>query len=119
MLVLASIFSQFDVFLHDPSYTLEIKQALTIKPKDMLIRVAPRQRKGSATRVPRPVPPAAKPTQGAASASTDGQVREDGHPLLVLYGSNTGTSQAFAQRIASDAYQHGKPFSTMTVPFDY
>ena len=119
MLVMASVFSQFDVFLHDPSYTLEIKQALTIKPKDMLIRVAPRQGKGSATRVPRPVPSDVGLVQGAASASSDGQAEQDGHPLLVLYGSNTGTSQAFAQRIASDAYQHGKAFSTMAVPFAY
>ena len=31
-----------------------------------------------------------------------------GHnPLYVFYGSNTGTSESFAQRIASDAQAHG------------
>ncbi|OCB91808.1 cytochrome P450 oxidoreductase OrdA-like protein [Sanghuangporus baumii] len=106
LLVLSSAFNKFDIYLNDPSYTLEIKQTLTIKPKDMLIRVAPRQRKGSATRVPRPVQLGVRPPQGVP-VSIDRQATQDGQPLLVLYGSNTGTSQAFAQRIASDAYQHG------------
>jgi hypothetical protein len=42
LLILASIIQRFDIFMVDPSYTLQLQQALTVKPKDFYIRVAPR-----------------------------------------------------------------------------
>ncbi|KAI5117203.1 hypothetical protein M0805_005173 [Coniferiporia weirii] len=110
-LVLASVFARFDVFLADPSYTLHLKQALTIKPKDMLVRVVPRGGgKGAGAGAVSVERPLAGEGRGVASSgkSTDADADvKSGHPLYVLYGSNTGTSEAFAQRIASDAHQHG------------
>ncbi|EJD04651.1 cytochrome P450 oxidoreductase OrdA-like protein [Fomitiporia mediterranea MF3/22] len=106
MLVLACVFSQFDLFFEDSGYSLEIKQALTIKPKDMFVRAVPRRRKGGSVRVPRPIVGGVG-EKAKSDAGETSQVAEGGHPLTVLYGSNTGTSQAFAQRIASDAHLHG------------
>ncbi|KAH8111193.1 cytochrome P450 oxidoreductase OrdA-like protein [Phellopilus nigrolimitatus] len=109
-LVLANVFEKFDVFLADPAYTLQIKQALTIKPKDMRVRVVPRRHTGASS-VPRSLSASGSGTDSVSSVSSvspsTGGAGDKGHPLHVLYGSNTGTSEAFAQRIASDAHQHG------------
>jgi len=110
-MVTAMILQNFDLRLDDPSYTLRLKQTLTIKPKDMYIRATLRK-SIDATKLDQRIhssgadmtqPPAAV-TNGSIrkSASTDGP-----EPLLVLFGSNTGTCQAFAQRIASDAATRG------------
>ncbi|PBK73968.1 cytochrome P450 [Armillaria solidipes] len=103
MLVLTSVLQKFDLSLADPSYTLQISQALTIKPKDLKIYAklrtnAPHISSISAVGIKRaydgpdvtPHPHITEPTDSKA-------------PLYVLYGSNTGTSEAFAQRIASEA----------------
>ncbi|SJK98069.1 related to bifunctional P-450:NADPH-P450 reductase [Armillaria ostoyae] len=103
MLVLTSVIQKFDLSLADPSYTLQISQSLTIKPKDLKIHAklrtdGPRISSVSAVGTKRaydgpdvtPHPHITEPTDSKA-------------PLYVLYGSNTGTSEAFAQRIASEA----------------
>lgn len=111
--MLASIFAKFDVFFADPGYTLQIKQALTIKPKEMRVKVALRSRPSSSAGVEKPLKEAdmedgKKQKQkeakvgGAASGAT---------PLYVFYGSNTGTSEGFAGRVASDAAAHGTSFT--------
>ena len=112
--MLASVFSRFDVYFADPGYTLEIKQALTIKPKGLRVRVAPRWRGGVGVavggRVPRSLKaPGAQTQAGEEKARTgDATLETPKKPLYVLYGSNTGTSEAFAGRIASEAVLHGQ-----------
>ncbi|KAJ6598272.1 cytochrome P450 [Mycena vulgaris] len=81
-LVMASVIQKFDLSFVDPSYTLQIKQTLTIKPTGLYIQATPR-----AVGVHFYAPPS----------------RRHGVAALVLYGSNTGTSEAFAQRIANEA----------------
>lgn len=114
MLVLAMVLQNFDVKLDDPNYTLKVKQALTIKPGDLYIRVAPR-RNMEATAMDSMIH-----SQGAASGTKGLAFRPKGNgdavqpqgssagkPMTILYGSNTGTCQAFAQRLASNAGAHG------------
>ncbi|KAJ6600950.1 fatty acid hydroxylase [Mycena vulgaris] len=103
-LVMASVIQKFDLSLVDPSYILQIKQTLTVKPKRLHIHATPRAAKvhlyaspSSALMSNRDPSPAA-PTAVAAGV---------GVPLYVLYGSNTGTSEAFAQRIANEAPSYG------------
>ncbi len=96
----------------DPSYTLEIQQSLTIKPKKFFIRATPRQGRTASTMlssIPRPLidktQSSAAPSFGASSTVDEKEkVRQRVH---VLYGSNTGTSESFAQRLATDAVGHG------------
>ncbi|KAK0494970.1 fatty acid hydroxylase [Armillaria luteobubalina] len=103
ILVLTSVIQKFDLSLADPSYNLQISQALTIKPKDLKIYAklrtnGPHISSVSAIGIKRvydgpdviPHPHITTPADSKA-------------PLYVLYGSNTGTSEAFAQRIASEA----------------
>lgn len=105
LILMASIVQKFDLVMDDPSYDLRLKQALTIKPDGFYIRAIPRAGKHAlvaprsstllshGTTVPKPV-----------SVSSDGAQKQ---PLYVLYGSNTGTAESFAQRIASEAPTHG------------
>lgn len=112
------ILQNFDVQLDDPNYTMKIKQTLTVKPDDLYIRVTPRGQmdatgmdsllhtNGAATK--------ANETNGAKShATTNGSSKDsssktkESKPISILFGSNTGTCQAFAQRIASDVASRG------------
>ena len=106
-IALASIVQKFDIVLDDPSYTLELKQMLTIKPKNFYVHAIPRKR----TTAPIAVAPTSTLVplpQQSAPASVPAPSAEPAHRLNVVYGSNTGTSQTFAQRIASAGPAHGE-----------
>ena len=110
MLVAALVFQRFDVTLDDPSYERVIKQTLTSKPKDFRIRVA--LRADRAPPLPRPSTfsaRSAKSTSKSGGSAGSGSVSpvEAKQPVYVLYGSNTGTSETFAQRIVNDAAARG------------
>ena len=108
-MAIATIFQRFDLVFDDPSYTLRLKQTVTIKPVGFYIRAYPGKR---STRLYTTPSSAKLPTQvnGLVSASTFASVPSDMSgktPLYLLYGSNSGTCESFAQRIASDAPGHG------------
>ena len=95
-LVLAMMLQRFE-FDFDGPYTYDFKETLTIKPADLKIvtrkrrtidRSDPVDRRGSSV------------TPAAASNA-------DGTPLLVLYGSNTGSAEGFARMVAGDATDRG------------
>ncbi|KAJ6454873.1 cytochrome P450 [Mycena vitilis] len=105
-LVMTSVIQKFDLSLVDPSYTLEIKQTLTVKPNNLRIRATPRASAvhllatpSSALLSNRDLSPAPKTLNAKEVGS--------GIPLYVLYGSNTGTSEAFAQQIANEGPSYG------------
>jgi cytochrome P450/NADPH-cytochrome P450 reductase len=111
LLAIASIVQKFDLSLVDPSYTLELKQALTTKPKGLTIRAALRTTPYRLSAAPSSSLKvgdikAHQPASHQHARAADGTM-----PLYILYGSNTGTSEAFAQRIASDASVYGLSFS--------
>ncbi|KAH9931026.1 cytochrome P450 [Amylocystis lapponica] len=109
IIAVACVFQKFDLVMDDPSYELALKQTLTIKPDKFYFHAIPRKDRS----IPLVVPgsallqarrgaykPKATPTASAAGV-------EAKQPLYVLYGSNTGTSETFAQRIASAAAAYG------------
>ncbi|KAI0694744.1 fatty acid hydroxylase [Earliella scabrosa] len=106
-LVLVTIFQRFDLVMHDPTYELEIKQTLSIKPHNFIVHALPRKDRPRLLATPSsallaheaPAERAPKATVSAAAANLQ--------PLYVLYGSNTGSSENFAQRLASAAAAHG------------
>lgn len=103
-LVLAMMLQRFDIVLDDPSYTLKVRETLTLKPQDLRIRAKARHSAGALLRSAVPAAPqrALAPRAAARTATEAGAA-----PLLVLYGSNTGSSEAFANRIAGEAPAHG------------
>ena len=105
-MAIATIFQRFDLVMDDPSYQLREKQTVTLKPDGFYIRAYPRNRKARLYTTPSPAKllqgnTKQKPTLAALVDTANSQ------PLYVLYGSNSGTSESFAQRVASDAPAHG------------
>lgn len=108
-MAIATIFQRFDLVFEDPGYTLRLKQTVTIKPAGFYIRAYPRKRSlrlyttPSNAKLPNHMNGTAlAPAFGSAPLDVAGKT-----PLYILYGSNSGTCESFAQRIASDAPGHG------------
>lgn len=110
ILVMALMLQRFDISLADPDYRLVVSETLTLKPANL--RIHARRRDGPAVR-PRSTAQDA-PTRPLAAAPAPSP--DDNGPLLILYGSNTGTSEAFAQRIGADAAAQG--YAATVAPMD-
>lgn len=107
LLVMVMLLQNFN-FVLDPNYSFGIKQTLTIKPKDMHMRAILRDGL-TPTTLERRLAGLAQPEKPASQVTTKGAAGESegGMPLTILYGSNSGTCESLAQRIASDASSHG------------
>lgn len=110
-LALVTILQRFDLVMHDPTYELALKQTLTIKPHNFFIHALPRKDRSRVFALPSAGLLSERTAQGSAQIAPRGTVSADAaklQPLYVLYGSNTGNSESFAQRLASDAPAHGE-----------
>lgn len=115
-LVIGMILQRFKLIDHK-RYELKIKETLTMKPEDFKIRVRLRRddersfyKKGSET---------LRLAEAEVSLQTADQTRKtERHetPLLALYGSNMGTAEELARRIAEDAEENG--FAVKVAPLD-
>ncbi|KAL7623677.1 hypothetical protein AAE478_005229 [Parahypoxylon ruwenzoriense] len=109
-LAIAMLLQNFNFVLDDPGYSLSIKQTLTIKPKGFRMRATLRDGLTASQLENRlagkevPVEPLNGLTLKDSAKTTDG---DGGKPITVLYGSNSGTCESLAQRVASDASRHG------------
>ncbi|KAH8911283.1 putative bifunctional P-450:NADPH-P450 reductase [Coniochaeta sp. PMI_546] len=109
LLVMAMLLQNFNFMLDDPNYNLKIKQTLTIKPKDFFMRASLRhgitptelEHRLAGDKI---VPSIKKEPSGVVASS---KAKAKGKPLSIYYGSNTGTCESLAQRLASDAGAHG------------
>jgi cytochrome P450/NADPH-cytochrome P450 reductase len=119
-LVMGMLLQRFELvdFLN---YQLHIRESLTIKPDNFFIRVRPRTHRNG-TLAPAAVPelvtqpvaaPAAEPEPEPAPEAV---VVAHATPLLVLYGSNLGTTEDLARQMAADATALG--FSASVAPLD-
>lgn len=110
LLVVAMMLQRFDIVLDDPGYQLKIHETLTIKPDGLRIRARARRdtrvARASASTTPQ------RPLARRRVAPHHGPLT----PLLVLHGGNTGSSEAFAARIAGDAEANG--FAATLAPLD-
>jgi cytochrome P450 / NADPH-cytochrome P450 reductase len=109
-LVIGMMLQRFRLIDHT-RYQLKIKETLTIKPDGLKIKVRPRVHKaaaGTASTVPGAASaPAAQRNGSAPGAAAPPQVPAHGTPLLVLFGSNLGTSEDAARRVASLSERQG------------
>jgi cytochrome P450/NADPH-cytochrome P450 reductase len=103
LLVLAKVLQRFDIIDHDPSYKLVSKESLTMKPSGLFIRIKvrksweQRRRSGSST-------PAHHEEHHDVKS---GDIEPTRGPLLVLFGSNSGTCEDFANTLQEDAKARG------------
>lgn len=102
-LALGMILQRFKLVDHE-RYQMVLKETLTIKPDGFKIKVRPRSDKDR-TIVARPGVAAKVDSDGANAPA---RVRP-GHntPLLILYGSNLGTAEELAHRVADLAEVNG------------
>lgn len=107
-LVLAMMLQRFEIGRPAP-YHLKIKETLTHKPEGLKIRARVRKQVAR-TLSTRPV---ARPE---AAPGAPEPAAPHGTPLLLLYGSNSGASEAFARRIAGDGSARG--YTTKVAPLD-
>jgi cytochrome P450/NADPH-cytochrome P450 reductase len=93
-------------------YQMHLKETLTIKPDGFKIKVRPRSEKERGSHTPGTVTAAS-----SGAPATRGRTRP-GHntPLLVLYGSNLGTAEELATRVADLAEVNG--FATKLASLD-
>jgi cytochrome P450/NADPH-cytochrome P450 reductase len=112
-MVLTMILQRFALTEVDPGYQLKIAETLTLKADGF--RVHARRRDDLAVRSRSKIPASAPRTLSPASVSAevlDGATT----PLLVLHGSNSGSCEAFAGRIAQEAAAQG--YAALTAPLD-
>lgn len=133
LLVMAILLQNFDFKLDDPQYNLKVKSALTVKPDELFMRsslragitasgLQERLSGSSGVLFPHhfPLLLIAKhqhdPGNSKSSVSTDDISKSlkdidvsasSKQKMTILYGSNTGTCQAFAQKLYSDAHARG------------
>lgn len=114
-LVLGMILQHF-TFIDHTDYELDIKQTLTIKPGDFHIRVRPRNKEDVAAALP--AAEKAAEDVGKEKRETKGAsiIGLDNRPLLILYGSDTGTAEGVARELADTAGMHG--VRTETAPLN-
>ncbi|KXJ93884.1 bifunctional unspecific monooxygenase/NADPH--hemo protein reductase [Microdochium bolleyi] len=117
VLCMAMMLQNFNFVMDDPNYNLVYKQTLTIKPSNFYMRAIIRdgltptelEHRLAGTKLPSEQQRSAAGSAQATSAASGTK----GKPMTVLYGSNSGTCEAMAHRIAADAAQHGFQVTTL------
>lgn len=105
---LALLLQNFNFMFDDPSYTLTQVQTLTLKPKDFYMRAVLRNGLTATQlehRLNGTTAPSASLEQSTTSLSLTGKAQ--GKPMSIFYGSNSGTCESLARRLATDAAAHG------------
>ncbi|UJR17947.1 hypothetical protein I4U23_004846 [Adineta vaga] len=101
LLALALILKHFNMEFVDPSYDLRIKEILTIKPDGFKIRVRSRQQVGFALNTN------IKKSEKIPEKTDKQTNKEHLRPMCILFGSNSGSCQSFADTLASEAPLYG------------
>jgi cytochrome P450/NADPH-cytochrome P450 reductase len=99
VLVLGMLLQRFEL-IKDPTYQLRTRVTITVKPADFHIQVR--------RRADRPIDKA-EPVAAATTQSKAGPAGSNAHhtPLAVLFGSNLGTAEGVATRLAQEATERG------------
>lgn len=99
----------FDFAKDDPTYTLKWKQSLTIKPEGFRMRATLRDGT-QATELAKRLNASGLVGEESAqksNGSTAVPVIGTGQKIKIFYGSNTGTCEALAHRLAAEAVARG------------
>ncbi len=100
VLVLGMVLQRFEL-IKDPNYRLHTKMTLTVKPADFHIQVA--------RRADRPIDNAEPVAVSSTTQTKSGPAANNAHhtPLAVLFGSNLGTAEGIANRLAQEGTERG------------
>ena len=116
LMALALILQNFDLKLDDPSYQLHLKSTLTIKPDELYVHASLREGI-DALNIERKLYDGTSSSSKQPSDSTAfAPTLASGKPMLVLYGSNSGTCEGLSQNLAKAAASRG--FTATIKPLD-
>ncbi|WP_068426999.1 bifunctional cytochrome P450/NADPH--P450 reductase [Piscicoccus intestinalis] len=107
-LVLALMLQRFDLDWADPGYELKVKETLTLKPEGFFARFS--------VRSDRSVQGPARGTDSEPVSDEVPAVESHGTPVRILFGSNAGTSESFANQVSRQATRLG--YSPSVAPLD-
>lgn len=108
ILCIAMLMQNFNFTMDDPNYRLNIQETLTIKPKEFRMRATLRHGLNPTELEQRLVGKGVSADKAASgSATTSDTAACSRKHMVVYYGSNSGTCEALAQRVAADAPRHG------------
>lgn len=124
MLAFAALLQNFSFIMDNPSYSLQIQTALTIKPKGFYIRAIPRGGLTPLQLEARLVGLCEGDANNSISASDrpkpavfpEYKENEVGEKMSIYYGTNSGTCEFMARRLGSDASDRG--FVASVEPLD-
>src|SRR5277367_4850684 len=106
IMAVAMIIQRFDISMGDPNYTLKSKQTLTMKPLNFTMKVKLRpEYAANRPSLSGAIPKEIDSDKSAIGASAEHGSR--GRGVLVLYGSNSGSCEGFANSIGEDAGKLG------------
>ena len=108
LLAVALLFQVFDFKLVDPDYQITVKQTLAMKP-DNLFMYAQLRQGIDLDRLETSLRHGGHDSETGEGAETTGRdtQEEQRRPLYVFYGSNTGTCEELAGKLAITASHHG------------
>ena len=98
--MLAILLQNFNFTMEDPSYQLQIKQSLTIKPKGFRMRAYLRNHMSPTTLERALASASISEHAGEKKAQPTKKKAPQGKPMAIYYGSNTGTCEAILLRCA-------------------
>ncbi|RMZ87908.1 hypothetical protein DV736_g4861, partial [Chaetothyriales sp. CBS 134916] len=107
ILALALILQNFNLRLANPSYELQIKQTLTVKPDGLFMKATPRDGIDPIKLEQKMFAGLKDESNHANGVTLVGPVTGPQKPITVLYGSNSGTCEGLTQVLARNAASHG------------
>jgi cytochrome P450 / NADPH-cytochrome P450 reductase len=115
-LVLGMLLQRFEL-VDFSNYQLKIRETLTVKPENFHIQVRPRTHRNGVVAAPSaPSVTVAQAEPEPEPAAAERVLVQHASPLLVLFGSNLGTTEGLARQVATDGTAHG--FSSTVAPLD-
>ncbi|KAE8153962.1 cytochrome P450 [Aspergillus avenaceus] len=111
LLVVAMLLQNFNFQMDNPAYDLRVKQTLTLKPEGFHMKATLRYG-FDATKLANFLGGNVDSFSGEPRAKNDDceintSVRRNMKPMHIFFGSNTGTCEALARRLANDALAYG------------
>jgi cytochrome P450 / NADPH-cytochrome P450 reductase len=109
LLVVALVLQNFELRLDNPSYEIKVDQSLTIKPRDLDIRASLRPGITTAGLQERLSSNSSSEVKPASEEISSQHITSSSasKPIQILYGTTTGTTQSFAQKLATQLSSRG------------
>lgn len=118
LLITAMLLQNFNFVMHDPAYQLSIKENLTMKPDNFYMRAILRHNM-SPTELERSIsgvaPTGNRTPPRNATRTSSPDPKDGGVPMSIYYGSNSGTCESLAHKLAADASAQGFKAETVDV----